>query len=209
MQTPPLVRAFSGTTLAYLDRESAKFHPEAERCWRHLLDSNDATRDDYAKQLSVTYGFEAPFESACAYTSGLSHVIELRGRARAGLIAQDLLSLGWTPAQITAMHTCSIAPFEDPAEALAWMYVVERPTLRFDDIRHQLTSRFPDLVRATLYLRAYEHQASRRWAELGTALDRLCSSDKIRDRVSVAAADAFEALIAWHRSHGTALRSVG
>ena len=200
---------FTGTTLAYLERDTASFHADADRCWRHLLESNEATREDYAKQLCVTYGFEAPFEAACAYTPGLSHVIELRGRSRAGLIAQDLLTLGWVPTQITAMHTRSLAPFQDPAEALAWMYVVERPTLRFDEIRYHLASRFTDLVRATLYLSAYEHQTSRRWSELGTALDRLCTSDKARERVSAAAADAFEMLITWQRSHGPALRSVG
>jgi heme oxygenase len=198
----------AGTTLAHLDRETAKFHSDADRCWRHLMESDDAKREDYAKQLCTTYGFEAPFEAACAYTPGLSQTIDLRGRARAGLLAQDLLSLGWKPAEITAMQTRSIAPFQDPAEALAWMYVVERPTLLFEQVRFQLTARFTDLVRATTYLGAYEHQASRKWADLGSALDRLCTSDKVRERVTSAAVDAFEALIAWHR-HSPALRSVG
>lgn len=198
----------AGTTLAILDRETAKFHRDADRCWHHLMESDAATREDYAKQLCTTYGFEAPFEAACAYTPGLSHVIDLRGRARAGLLAQDLLTLGWRPSQITAMQTRTIDPFQDPAEALAWMYVVERPTLLFERVRFQLRARFTDLVRATTYLGAYEHQTSRKWADLGTALDRLCTSDMVRERITSAAIDAFEALITWHR-HAPGLRSVG
>jgi heme oxygenase len=199
----------AGPILARLDRDTAEFHLQAERCWRHLLESADASRDEYARQLSVEYGFQAPFEAACAYTPGLSQVIDLRGRARAGLIAQDLLMLGWTPAQLTAMHTRTIAPFQDPAEALAWMYVAERPTQIFEAVRLQLTSRFTDLIRATTYLSAYEGHASRRWAELGTSLDQICTTDRVRERVAAAAREAFEALIGWHRSHGPALRSVG
>lgn len=199
----------AGTTLARLDRDTAVFHAEADRCWRHLMQSRNATREDYAKQLCMAYGFEAPFEAACAYTPGLSQVIELRGRARAGLIAQDLLMLGWSPTQITAMHTHSLEPFQDPAEALAWMYVVERPTLMFEAVRNEITARFTDLTRATTYLSAFEGCTSRRWSELGTALDRLCTSDKVRDRVLESATHAFESLLMWHRSHGPALRSVG
>lgn len=204
----PTVQA-AGTTLARLDRETAPLHADAERCWRHLMESDRATRQDYAKQLCVSYGFEAPFEAACAYTPGLSQVIDLRGRARAGLVAQDLLMLGWAPSQITAMHTRDIAPFQDPAEALAWMYVVERPTLMYEAVRQQLTARFTDLVRATTYLSAYEGHTSRRWAELGTALDRLCTSDQVRERVTAAANEAFQVQIEWHRSYSPALRSVG
>jgi heme oxygenase len=199
----------SGTMLAQLDRETARFHADAERCWRSLAESDRATRQDYAKQLCLTHGFEAPFEAACAYTPGLSQVIDLRGRARAGLLAQDLLTLGATPSQITAMHTRSIEPFQDPAEALAWMYVVERPTLRFEAVRQQLTSRFTDLTRAMTYLSAYEGQTRRRWADLGSAFDRICTSDTVRERIADAATDAFNTLLEWQRSHGPALRMVG
>jgi hypothetical protein len=58
----------------------------------------------------VTYGFEAPFAAACARTPGLAHAIDLRGRARSGLIAQDLLSVGWTPRDIASASTCVLGP---------------------------------------------------------------------------------------------------
>lgn len=199
----------AGTTLACLDRDTVDFQLPAERGWRQWMESDAATRADYTKQLALTYGFEAPFEAACAYTPGLSQAIDLRGRSRAGLIAQDLLTLGRNPSEITATHTHGIAPFQDPAEALAWMYVVERPTLIFEAVRLQLTARFTDLTRATTYLSAYEGQTNQRWAELGRALDRVCTSDKVRERIAAATTDAFKALLAWQGSHGAVLRSVG
>jgi heme oxygenase len=199
----------AGTTLARLDRETSRFHVDADRGWRHLLSSKEATRDDYIRQLFVSYGFEAPFEAACAYTPGVSQLIDLRGRARSGLIAQDLLSLGVSPDRLTSAATCDITPFQDGVEALGWMYVVERVTLGFEDIREALMSRFVDLRRATMYLSAYEHTASRRWAELGIAMDRVCTSEPLCHRVCEAATAAFEAKLTWQRSHGPALRSVG
>jgi heme oxygenase len=199
----------SGTTLAHLDRETTALHDECDRGWRRLLQARDISREEYAQQLMITYGFEAPFEAACAYTPELSSVIDLRGRARSGLIAQDLLALGRTPDQVTRTNTYPLASFQDAAEALGWMYVVERPTLIYDEVRDALATRFYDLSRATMYLSAYEKQASRRRAELGTALDRVSSNDKIRERVIDAARNAFGALVSWHRSHGPMLRSVG
>ena len=199
----------AGTTLAQLDRETGRFHAEGDQLWRHLLHSPDATREDYVRQLEITYGFEAPFEAACAYTPGLSQVIDLRGRARSGLIAQDLLTLGGTPEQIATLHTHDVEPFQDAAEALGWMYVVERPVLIHEGVRNALVTRFFDLGRATTYLTAYERQTSRRWAELGTALDRISSTEHVRARVLEAATSAFRALVQWQRSHASTLRSVG
>src|SRR4051794_4517693 len=75
----PPVRS-GGTTLALLDRETRGLHAEADRgCHRLLRDG--ANRDDYVHQLTVTYGFEVPFEAACSYTPGLGQLIDLRGRA--------------------------------------------------------------------------------------------------------------------------------
>jgi heme oxygenase len=197
-----------GTTLAHLDRETAPFHADAGRAWT-LLRGTESTRADYARQLAVTYGLEAPFEAACAYTPGLSQVIDLRGRARSGLIAQDLLTLGWTPERITSLNTYRIVPFQDATEALGWIYVIERAAFVYEDVRDALVTRFHDLGRAVMYLGAYEKQMNRRWADLGTALDRVATSDGARDRVLEAAKDAFEARVEWQRSHGPMLRSVG
>jgi heme oxygenase len=121
----------------------------------------------------------------------------------------DLLMLGHATDDVKAIRCASLAPFQDAAEVLAWLYVVERPTAFYADVQEELTSRFVDLARATSYLQAYEGTVSKRWSELGIALDLLCRSDKVRKRVTEAASTAFGALIDWQRSNSPGLRSVG
>jgi heme oxygenase len=198
-----------GTTLALLDRETRTLHGEVDRGWVRLRRDSSTTRDDYLHQLTVTYGFESSYEAACSYTPGLSQAIDLRGRWRSGLIAQDLLALGCTAHDLEAMRCYPLAAFQDAAEALAWMYVVERPTLFHADVRDELVSRFVDFARATTYLGAYEGTVSKRWAEFGIALDLLCVSDKVCKRVVEAADAGFRALIEWQRTSNPTLRSVG
>jgi heme oxygenase len=117
--------------------------------------------------------------------------------------------LGQAAEDVKAIRCAELAPFQDAAEALAWLYVVERPTSLYAAVHEELTSRFVDLMRSTSYLRAYEGTVSKRWSELGIALDPLCISDKVCKRVTEAARTAFGTLADWQRSSGPALRSVG
>src|SRR5688572_13373528 len=110
-----------------LDMETRAHHAEVDSYWLDLMAAG-VTREQYRAQLMRLYGFEAPLESALAYTPQLV-IADRRERMRSGLIAQDLLALGITPSKITALPQCSnIAPFADPGEALGWKYVMERPT---------------------------------------------------------------------------------
>ncbi|HEX3474634.1 MAG TPA: biliverdin-producing heme oxygenase [Kofleriaceae bacterium] len=205
---PALLVPPGGTTLSLLDRETRALHVEADRGWARLLRDTSTTRDDYLRQLTVTYGFESSYEAACAYTPGVGQALDLRGRWRSGLIAQDLLTLGCTAHDVEAMRCYSLPAFQDAAEALAWMYVVERPMQVHENVRDELVSRFVDLARATSYLGAYEGAVSKRRAELGIALDQLCVSDKVCKRVIDAAGAGFRALIEWQRTSDPALRNV-
>ena len=180
--------------LARLDRAIGPHHAIADEGWLRLLQGN---RDDYMNELVHTYGFEAPYEAASAQTPGLAQVIDLRGRWRAGLIAQDLLSLGWSQSEIAALGSAAIAPFQDATEALGWMYVVERPTLVYRDVRAELLARFIDLASATTYLGAFGRAANRRWAELGIALDHVGQSERAAGRILEAAHAALDAKRAW------------
>jgi heme oxygenase len=199
-----------GTMLARLDREMAPDHVEVEQEWHQLLRDRSTTVDDYCRQLAVTYGFESPVEIACSHTPGLAHAIDLRGHWRAGLIVQDLLALGMAPEDVANLPCQALARFADPAEALAWMYIVERPALIHDKLRDELARRFAAqrLSRATAYLGAYGGAASKRWAELGIALDRVCVSDAVCRRVIDAAHAALCARRDW-RAGSEPLRSVG
>jgi len=182
--------------LTRLQLETRALHPEADAPWVDLM-SSQATRDDYVATLLRTYGFEAPIEAAVALTPGMSAVLPLRQRARSGFIVQDLLSLGFTPSRIARLPQCSqIVPFRDVAEALGWMYVVERATLLHDTVRRALESRLP--LQSFSYLSAYDGAVGQRWQDFGHALDYVTlTHDNGAAQIVAAARVAFAAQHGW------------
>jgi heme oxygenase (biliverdin-IX-beta and delta-forming) len=182
--------------LIRLNVETRALHPEADYPWLELM-SLDTSRNRYADHLVATYGFEAPVEAALALTPQLGEVIQLRQRARSGLIVEDLLALGLTPARIARLPQCRhIVPFRDPAEALGWMYALERVTLLHDAVRTHVAMRMPALS-AWNYLSAYSGIAGQRWQDFGRALDDYAVTPAAADHVVAGARAAFTCQRDW------------
>jgi heme oxygenase len=195
--------------LLRLNAETHAHHSHADAPWSALL-APDVRLQDYIHQLVVTYGFEAPVESALSYTKGLSTIVKLRERARSGLLAQDLLALDHSAAQVTELPQCfSIAEFDDLTDALGWLYVVERATLHHDSVRRNVMHRIPSARRATSYLAASESIAGTRWQALGRVLDKHAMTDAIADRIVIAADHAYRRLCDWIEKNQAELRSAG
>ena len=195
--------------LARLNAVTHPHHASADASWLALL-RTDVGRMDYMRQLVVTYGFEAPLESALSYTRGLAGLLNLRARSRCGLLVQDLLALGHTPADVTGLPQCfSITAFEDIAEALGWLYVVERASLHHEPIRRNVTLRGPAARNATSYLTACGSIAGARWQAFGRALDTHATSDTIAERIVAATEHAYRRLYDWNDTQTSQLRSVG
>ena len=195
--------------LMQLNQATRRWHADADEPWLQLL-RPDVTRRDYLEQLVRMYGFEAPLESACAYTPQLSHVIEPRQLTRAGLIAQDLLSLGLTPTEVADIPQCSsIFTFRDVGEALGWLYVVERTTLHHDQVRRHLAHRVSDVKDACNYLGMFERPGVEHWQRFGTMLDRFARRPDLAAEVIDAADAAFACLVRWFQTFVPRLRSTG
>ncbi len=154
---------------------------------------------DYILFLIRAYGFEASLESAFAMTPNLALAVDLRGRARAGLIAEDLMRLGLRPVEVAELPQCLAIPvFRGIAEALGWLYVVERASLVHGVVHEQLRTRIPaEIARASAYLTASDGWLVRRWGELGRVLDEVGRHPAIADRVVQAACEAFPCRHAW------------
>ncbi len=183
--------------LERVEQETQAHHAAADAPWLALL-AHDVRREDYVHQLVVTYGFEAPLECAFAYTAKLATVVDLRERTRSRRLVEDLLELGYSASQLARLPQClSIAPFEDVAEALGWLYVVERPTLQHTAVRRHLLQRLPEVRHGSSYLAAAGSLATARWQALGVALDRFATSSAIADRIVDAADRAFRRWLDW------------
>ena len=181
-----------------LDMETRDHHPDVDRYWLDLM-ASAVTRDQYRAHLVRVYGFEAPVESALSYTPHLV-IADRRERTRSGLIAQDLLALGTTPHRIAALPQCSdISPFGEPAEALGWKYVIERPTQLHSAIKRNVLSRVPDIANACSYLSAHDGVAAARWQQFGLLLDEVARRPGAKQRLITAAHEAFIAMTGWFK----------
>jgi len=182
-----------------LNMETRAEHPDADYPWLELM-SLDASRSRYIDQLVATYGFDAPVEAALQLTPHLGEVVPFRHRPRSGLIVEDLLTLGLTPSKIARLPQCArIAPFRDAAEALGWMYVLERATLLHESVRTHIASHMPR-VAAWSYLSAYQGTASLRWEELGRLFDAYAITPGASDQIVVAGRAAFKCQRDWFAS---------
>lgn len=194
--------------LVRLDVETRAFHAEADAPWLELVaPGRDVGRYGYVEQLVAAYGFDAPLESALAYTPHLAGILDITPRFRSGLLAQDLLALGLTPSAIAGLRQCMIAPFASVAEAMGWLYVHQRSTLLFEAVRTQLVDRVPEVAAATSALCIHAGRTAAMWDALGPPLDRVARTTAVEDRVVQAAHDAFRTLIAWHRRPSVAARA--
>jgi heme oxygenase (biliverdin-IX-beta and delta-forming) len=185
------------TMLNRLEIETRDQHADVDGYWLDLMASG-VTRDHYRLHLMKVYGFEAPIESALAYTPHL--ITDRRERTRSGLIVQDLLALGITPGRITALPQCtSIGQFDDPAEALGWKYVIERPTQLHSAIKRNVVSRVADVANACAYLSSCDGIAAARWQQFGALLDEVAKRPGTGERIIASAKTGFAAMSRWFR----------
>lgn len=174
-------------------------HAAVDAYWLDLMASG-VTKESYRLQLARAYGFEAPLESALAYTKQLI-IADRRDRSRSGLIAQDLLALGVSPSRLATLSQCAISPFDEPAEALGWKYVVERPIQLHSAIKRNVVSRVGDSANALAYLSLYDGVAAARWQQLGFLLENVAKRPGAEQRMLGAAKEAFKHMAAWfHRA---------
>ena len=182
-------------TIIQLNLATRGHHVAADTPWLDLM-VPAVSKHRYLKHLIQIYGFEAPLEAAFRYTPKLSALIDLRGRTRSGLLAQDLMRLGMSASRLADVPQ-RFTTFGTAAEALGWMYVIERATLLHGGVRRYLTQRLPEVSNATSYLAAYDSATGLRWNELGNALDAVASTPSVTHQILRAANQGFRALCSW------------
>jgi heme oxygenase len=191
-----------------LNLATRRFHADVDEPWLGLLRVN-LTIANYRDVLAAAYGLIAPFESACKYTPGLAQLVDFRQLNRAGLIAQDLLALGQTPAQVAAVPTCpGVVMFHGIAEALGWLYVIERSTLLQGSVRRHVVKQLP-VQGACSFLAAYDGHVGDHWVAFGRVLDRAAHDDQIANDIVTASCDAFAACRKWFEDVKNPKRSAG
>jgi heme oxygenase (biliverdin-IX-beta and delta-forming) len=176
-----------------LNEATRGFHADANQDF-DVLFGDELTPLHYRTYLVRAYTFETPLEQVLAATPNLELMLDLAERRKAGFLAHDLVALGMPLEAIERLPRCAVPQFHAAAEALGWMYVVERTTLAHSLIRRHLLTRIPrELMCASEYLQCYAGVVGRRWRELGAVLDDVARQPQIADRIIAAAGEAFRA----------------
>jgi len=183
--------------LPTLERETSALHADAEADLFRILD--DPTTAAYGRFLTRVFHFEAEAESQLLRVEGLPCEL-VAARLKTNRLAADLLAL--EPAcyvRTILARPLELPPLRDPRDALGWLYVLERNTLRHLDLFRALAPR----LRATLqiasrYLTTHSRDVYQRWHELGACLDRYAYDEHELTRIVDAATDAFDRQHRWY-----------
>ena len=152
----------------------------------------------YRHFLARMYGFSAPLGVALLATEGLEAEL-LVTRVRTGWLASDLLGLDLTRTEATMLQRrLEIPRFASAAEALGWLYVSERITLRHELLRTRLLAVIPTVFAAACdYLMSTNGRVHMQWNELGRALDRAAPSEEVAAAIVAGARAALDVQQRW------------
>jgi heme oxygenase len=185
--------------LLRLNVATAAHHAALDAPWLELQQPT-VTAGEYLHHLVRTYGLIAPFEGACRYTRGLDAYVDPSRLGRAGLIAQDLLALGLTPAQVASIEQCpAISTYRSPSEAIGWLYVLERSRPLHQGIKHALVCHVTGVGGAMTYLSSDSGHVGHHWATLGRIVEHAGATPEAAEDLVSAAREASEVCLQWYR----------
>jgi heme oxygenase len=184
--------------LARLERETNAYHSVAEADLFGILD--DPTPDKFRLFLAAIFHFEQAVELRLEFVDELPPELVARS-AKTSRLHDDLIALGHHPSVLQLLaHPLQLPPIDSVHEALGWIYVLQRNTLRHGALLRALAPRLRAALRlASRYLTTHAGDVYERWHELGTVLDRAVDDDAAAgQRVITAARDAFERQHLWY-----------
>jgi heme oxygenase len=188
-------RDVASLVMTRLEHATSERHALADGDRLALL-TGELTPGRYCAFLLRVFGFEVQVDSALHLTRGLADIIDLRSRLDLRRLKADLGAID-VPNLATVPRARDVVPFQDPLEALGWLYVVERNVRLHCVLRRHLLGALPELAIAGSYLATSERAVAARMRELGDFLDVVGRTPERVDRMIVAAHAAFRAQHDW------------
>jgi heme oxygenase len=185
--------------LARLKEETRVHHGEADAARLSPLSVRTSVAG-YVSYLARIYGLEAAIEAALELTPELAAVIDPRSWTRAHWIVDDLVALGVEAARATSLPRCAAITLGTIADALGWMYVIERNAALHGVVRRHFARRMPGQIDiAGTYLSTTEALAAQRLRVIGNALDEVARAPGVLEKIVEAAHAAFRMQLRWLR----------
>lgn len=180
--------------LVRLGLETSHHHAPADD--DRLAALSITTLAHYRAFLIRVFGFEAPIEEAVARVCELDMRF-IRDRARMPLLRRDLVALGYSERQFSQFARAPGISIRTGAEALGWMFVLERQTLLAGLVQRQIKQTLgPHTPLA--YLGASGDRPGARFREFGTRLGDLARTHSPTTIIEAANA-AFRIQRQWYR----------
>ena len=180
-----------------LKRETAAAHQHLEAQLGLLDPGLDMRR--YLRVLGTFYGFYVPVESDVTRRAAAEVPLVFPLRARAGLIERDLLALGRSAADLSALPLCTDRPELSSVEDLAGcLYVIEGACLG-GQILSQLLHRRLGLAKesGTAFFSGDGERTLARWTAVVAWLDGLPRTGASTGKIISAATATFDAFARW------------
>ena len=180
-----------------LKRETAAAHQHLEAQLGLLDRGLDVPR--YVRVLGTFYGFYVPVEIDVTRLAAAQLPLGFPLRARAGLIERDLLALGRSPADLSALPICRDRPQLSCVEDLAGcLYVLEGACLGGQVVSALLQRRLGLAKESGAgFFAGDEEGPLPRWAVVVAWLDGLPRTGASTARIISAATATFEAFARW------------
>jgi heme oxygenase len=180
-----------------LKRETAAVHQHLEAQLGLLNPGLDVHR--YLRVLQAFYGFYVPVEAAVRRRAAAEVALGFPLRARADLIERDLLALGQSSADITALPLCSDRSELSCVEDLAGcLYVLEGACLGGQVVSPLLHRRL-GLTKGNgaAFFAGDEESTLPRWTVIVAWLDGLPRTGASTTKIISAATATFDAFARW------------
>jgi heme oxygenase len=178
--------------VGHLHTATAVFHAVADADLIQACRSVTGYRD----YLVRSYGFEAGVEAALAATPGLAELIDLELRSRTGALIADLGTLGFEHDELDAISRWDGRTyFEEPVEALGWLFVLDRRTVAPGIAARELARDRPMISKAMSYFAKVVARPT--WGQLVDALAQVEADPRGSIRLLDAASEGFRTRRAW------------
>jgi heme oxygenase (biliverdin-IX-beta and delta-forming) len=167
---------------------------------RSILLDPSLSRAAYRNCLRRFFGYYAPLELSLLGANrwpdaGLAHP----AWQKAPLLAQDLLTLGDTPDQLSQAPQCQTLPdLSTTARVCGCLYVIEGATLGGQIVtRHLADSLAITAQCGGAFFRGYGEHTGSRWKAFGTQLTAFAFRSGCDDEIVASANETFETLDRW------------
>ncbi len=154
--------------------------------------------EEYRRLLERLYGFHAPLEAHLAALSEWQEAgFPLGPRLKCPLLRRDLLGLGLSPIELSALAGCDALPQLDSfPRALGCLYVLEGATLGGQVISRHLARLDPEIAAHHAFFRGYGARTGAMWLAFRALLVRSVPPTTETETVE-AARETFQAFERW------------